>query len=89
MQEDGKYGDITTVKERFGRAPALPSEIEKMLKGFLEHCHHIGVPRSKGKCALDIQQMVIQEHIPVPQFVYHKPAIVCFLLYTKKLSDFN
>ena len=44
VQEDGKYGEITTVKERFGREPSLPAEIEHLLKLFIEHCTHIGVP---------------------------------------------
>ena len=74
MQEDGKYGDITTVREKFGREPSLPAEIEKLLKLFIEHCTHIGVPRSRGRCALDIQEMVIQERIPVRSFVYNKPG---------------
>ena len=74
MQEDGKYGDITTVRERFRREPSLPREIEALLKMFLEHCTHIGIPRSRGKCALDIQEMVIQERIPVRSFVYNKPG---------------
>ena len=74
VQEDGTYGEITTVREKFGREPALQPEIEKLLKLFIEHCTHIGVPRSRGKCALDIQQMVIQERIPVRTFVYNKPG---------------
>ena len=74
MEEDGKYGEITTVKDKLGQDPALPPEIEHLLKMFIEHCNHIGVPHSRGKCALDIQAMVIQERIPVPQFVYHKPG---------------
>ena len=66
VQEDGKYGEITTVRAKLGRDPSLPPEIETLVKMFIEHCEHIGVPHSRGRCAIDIQQMVIQERIPVP-----------------------
>ena len=46
VQDDGKYGDITTVRDKFGCEPSPPAEIETLLKLFLEHCNHIGVPRS-------------------------------------------
>ena len=83
VQDDGKYGDITTVRDKFGRDPSLPAEIEKLLKLFLEHCNHIGVPRSRGRCARDIQEMVIQEKIPVPRFVYNKPGNYLMYIFDK------
>ena len=73
-QEDGTYGEITTIKDHLGREPSLPREVEQVLKMYLEHCRYIGVPRSRGRCARDIQEMVIQEHLPVRQFVYNKPG---------------
>ena len=77
VQDDGKYGEVMTVRDHLGRDPSLPREVEHLLKLFLEHCHYIGVPRSRGRCARDIQEMVIQEKIPVRQFVYNKPGTIC------------
>ena len=77
MQHDGKYGQVMTVCDHLGWDPSLPGEVERLLKLFLEHCHYIGVPPSRGRCARDIQEMVIQEKIQVWYFVYNKPGTIC------------
>ena len=53
--------------------PSLPVNLEVELKQFLSDAKHIGVPRSKTRCAEDIQVYVTQENIEVP-FTNNKPG---------------
>ena len=51
---DGTYGEISTVKDYLGRDTTLPGDVEELIKVFIGNCIHIGLPRSRGKCAEDI-----------------------------------
>ena len=56
-----------------GNEPAISDELEQLLKSFVADCFDIGVPCSKSRLALDIQEYVRQEKIDVP-FVNEKPG---------------
>ena len=48
------------------RGGYLPKKIENSLKEFIHDAHNMGIPRTKARCAEDIQQYVIQNNIQVP-----------------------
>ena len=47
--EDGKYGEITTIPIKKGPATALSPEIENKIHCFIEDTYHMGLPRCKGR----------------------------------------
>ena len=77
---DGTYGEITTVSLYKGPATSLTREFEQTIRLFIEDCYHMGIPRCKGKLAVDIQQYLIRNNMElVPNFVNQKPGnvIIC------------
>ena len=74
---DGTYGEITTVSLYKGPATCLPREFEQTIRLFIEDCYHMGIPRSKGRLALDIQEYLLRNNMEVvPNFVNQKPGNV-------------
>ena len=74
VNEEGKYVGITTVADKKGPATSLSSDIETKIRIFIEECYDMGIPRSKGKLALDIQQYLKKHNIDVPRFQDHRPG---------------
>ena len=74
VQEDGTYGDISTVPLKRGPATSLHPDIEKKIEIFIEDCYHMDMPRSKGKLAFDIQEYLIRNDINVASFANQKPG---------------
>ena len=71
---DGKYTEITTVKEHRGREPAVSIELEKKFKLFIIDCQRIGQPRCQRRCAEDMQAYFKYENIHIKSFVDEKPG---------------
>ena len=44
MGEDGKYLDITTIKDDVHQGKALVFELEETIRLFLKDAHRIGIP---------------------------------------------
>ena len=64
---------VFEMRDYFGPDRGLCREDEETLKEFLEDSGEIGVPRTKGRCATDIQEYIRQENLFVP-FKDHKPG---------------
>ena len=71
MQEMDEYN--LEMRQLRGADPVLSAELEDLLKKFVADAYDIGVPRSRSRLAIDIQQYVRQENIEVP-FVDQKPG---------------
>ena len=74
VEEDGKYGEITTVPLHKGPEAALSGEFENKIRCFIEDCYHMGLPRCKGRLALDIQEYLKRIGMEVKSFDDRKPG---------------
>ena len=61
------------MKDYMGPDRGLCRDDEERLKSFIEDAHAIGVPRSRSRCASDIQEYVLQANLEVP-FKKDKPG---------------
>ena len=61
-----------------GQEPVFDSELIQLMKQFITDAEDIGVPRSRSRMAVDIQEYVRQEKIPVP-FNKQRPGDSCSL----------
>ena len=73
LSDDNISYDDIVVPPR-GAAPSLPAHIEYCLKEFLDEAYDIGIPRSKQRCATDIQAYVTHANLSVP-FVDNRPGM--------------
>ena len=73
------------MKDYMGPDRGLCRDEEDNLKAFLEDVRAIGVPRTKGRCAVDIQEYVRQQNLWVP-FKNDKPGTVLFYLFFSAIS---
>ena len=64
MEPSDKYA--LEINPARGEWPSLSTELENMLKHFVVDAQKIGVPRSKSKIAVDIQEYVRLEKLEVP-----------------------
>ena len=69
VEEDGKYGEITTIPLHKGPETALSAEFENKICCFVEDSYHMGLPRCKGRLALDIQDYLNRIQMDVKNFV--------------------
>ena len=72
--EDGKYGEITTIPIKKCPATALSPEMESAIRCFIEDTYHMGLPRCKGRLALDIQEYLNRNDMDIKSFVDRKPG---------------
>ena len=72
--KDGKYGEITTIPIKKGPATALSSEMENTIRCFIEDTYHMGLPRCKGRLALDIQEYLNRNEMDIKSFINRKPG---------------
>ena len=81
VEDDGTYGEISTIPLHEGPATSLQPQLEQEIRLFIEDCYHIGIPRCKGKLAVDIQEYLIRNQINVKSFVDQKPGTFnnCFV----------
>ena len=68
VEDDGSYGEITTVPLHKGPATSLDPELEQKIRLFIEECYNMGMPRCKGKLSLDIQEYLKRNDIDVSNF---------------------
>ena len=71
---DGKYTEITMVKEHRGRKPSVSIELENKFKLFIIDYQRIGQPRCQQRCAEDMQAYFKYENIHIKSFVDEKPG---------------
>ena len=64
---------VFEMKDYYGPDRGLCQEDEIMLKTFIEDAELIGIPRSRARCAVDIQEYVREKQLVVP-FTNDKPG---------------
>ena len=72
--QDGKYGDIPTITYQKGPQPSLSWDFEIQIWCFIEDSYHMGLPRCKGKLAMDIQYYLNHFEMDVKNFENRKPV---------------
>ena len=72
--EDGKYSDITTIKDDVQQGKALEFELEEKIRLFLKDAHRIGIPRSQGRAHTDVEVSLKLHKIPAPKFKNQRPG---------------
>ena len=72
--EDGKYGEITTIPIKKGPATSLSPDMENTIRCFIEDTYHMALPRCKGRLALDIQEYLNRNELDIKSFVDRKPG---------------
>ena len=83
MGEDGKYLDITTIKDDVHQGKALVFELEETIRLFLKDAHRIGIPRSQGRARTDVELYLKSHQISAPKFKNQRPGktiLICFQL---------
>ena len=68
---------VFEMKDYMGPERGLCRDNEDNIKYFLEDARAIGVPRTRGRCAVDIQEYIRQQNMWVP-FKNDKPGICLF-----------
>ena len=58
-----------------GRGPKkwLPENVEEKLRNFIKEARYIGIPRSRLRCAKDLQEYITKERLEV-KFPNNKPG---------------
>ena len=79
MNEDGKYGELTTIPKYKGPETSLDRQLKQLIRIFIEDCFYMGIPWCKGRLAIDIQEYLKRNDIHVANFIDEKPGNVCFL----------
>ena len=72
--EDGKYLDITTIKDDVHQGKALVFELEETIRLFLKDAHRIGIPRSQGRARTDVELYLKSHQISAPKFKNLRPG---------------
>ena len=66
---------VFEMRDYFGPDRGLCRDDEDNLKAFLEDVRDIGVPRTRSRCAVDIQEYVHEQNLIMP-FKNDKPGTV-------------
>ena len=56
------------VSDKKGPATSLSEEMESKIRLFIEECYRMGIPRCKGKLAVDVQVYLRMKEIHVDRF---------------------
>ena len=62
------------MRDQKGPPTSLTTELECKIRLFIQHCYDMGIPRCKGKLAVDIQQYLRKHNIHVENFEDDKPG---------------
>ena len=85
MGEDGKYSDITTIKDDVHQGKALVFELEETIRIFLKDAHRIGIPRSQGRARTDVELYLKSHQISAPKFKDQRPGNIIFICFQLQL----
>ena len=81
MGEDGKYWDITTIKDDVQQGKALDFGLEETIRIFLKDAHRIGIPRSQGKACTDVEVYLKSHNIPALKFKNQRPGMLFIIIF--------
>ena len=81
MGEDGKYSDITTIKDDVQLGKALDFGLEETIRMFLKDAHRIGIPRSQGRARTDVEVYLKSHNIPAPKFKNQRPGMLFIIIF--------
>ena len=85
MGEDGKYSDITTIKDDVHQGKALVFELEETIRLFLKDAHRIGIPRSQGRARTDVELYLKSHQISAPKFKNQRSGKTILILFHLQL----
>ena len=89
MGEDGKYSDITTIKDDVQHGRALDFDMEEKIRLFLKDAHRIGIPRSQGRARTDVEVYLKSHKIPAPKFKNQRPGILFIIIFSENIIQRN
>ena len=82
MGEDGKYSDITTIKDDVKQGKALDFDLEEKIRHFLKDAHRIGIPQSQARACTDVEVYLKSHNIEAPKFKNQRPGISFIIIFS-------
>ena len=72
--EDGKYNEIWTVKDRMGPKASLEASLEERISSFVRDSTRLGFPRIQNRFLVDIGVFMEMHQIDVERFLEGVPG---------------